>query len=132
MLANDNVLMKRLKDEVVARLREFDRLPSDVTVLWRTPDVSHWSVPMSDNKFDRDCAQDSMASIYNDGLQLSLRDAILKNAPASRVIPFDVLHIGQPRADAHASPPSGKHDCLHWCFPGVPDVWYTILFNYFC
>lgn len=55
MLANDNVLMKRLEDEVVARLREFDRLPSDVTaVLWRTPDVSHWSVPMSDNKFDRD------------------------------------------------------------------------------
>lgn len=131
-LANHTDLMKRLDDEVVARLTEFDRLPSGVTVLWRTPDVSHWSVPMSENKFDRDCSEDTMESIHNDELQLSIRDAILKNAPAGRVIPFDVLNIGQPRADAHASPPSGKHDCLHWCFPGVPDVWNTILYNYFC
>ena len=31
-------------------------------------------------------------------------------------------------AHSHAAPTaSGTRDCTHWCMPGIPDVWATIL-----
>lgn len=35
-----------------------------------------------------------------------------------------------PLTEAQKSNPSSYSDCLHWCLPGVPDVWNQILTSY--
>lgn len=32
--------------------------------------------------------------------------------------------------DPKARDPERSSDCLHWCLPGVPDVWNQILYGY--
>lgn len=48
---------------------------------------------------------------------------------------LDITFLSQFRADGHPSQwaAAGKEllkpqDCLHWCLPGVPDVWNQMLF----
>ena len=51
-------------------------------------------------------------------------------------IPVTVLHVtpmGAFRSDAHVGTWSDNPlvpDCIHWCLPGVPDMWNEILFSY--
>jgi hypothetical protein len=48
---------------------------------------------------------------------------------------LDVAHMSEFRADAHPDRWLGKkdahllwgHDCLHWCLPGLPDIWVDML-----
>ncbi|WOH04840.1 hypothetical protein DCAR_0624252 [Daucus carota subsp. sativus] len=38
---------------------------------------------------------------------------------------LDITHMSEYRADAHPSTSGGKKhdDCMHWCLPGLTDVW---------
>lgn len=36
----------------------------------------------------------------------------------------------EPLTEEQASNPSSFADCIHWCLPGVPDVWNEILYAY--
>ena len=50
---------------------------------------------------------------------------------------LNITHLSAFRGEAHPSKwdyrfPAGQEpkgqDCLHWCLPGVPDVWNTLVF----
>ncbi|KAE8807506.1 protein trichome birefringence-like 14 [Hordeum vulgare] len=46
---------------------------------------------------------------------------------------LDITAISQLRDEGHISnrtlrAPTGIHDCLHWCLPGIPDMWNELLF----
>ncbi|ONK57480.1 uncharacterized protein A4U43_C09F940 [Asparagus officinalis] len=48
---------------------------------------------------------------------------------------LNVTHLTNFRRDAHCSshrepgtPVDAPHDCSHWCLPGVPDTWNTLLY----
>lgn len=46
---------------------------------------------------------------------------------------LDITAISQLRDEGHISnrtlrAPTGTHDCLHWCLPGIPDMWNELLF----
>ena len=62
-----------------------------------------------------------------------------------RVQYLNITHLSDYRKDAHPSiykqfygsltqtqlaDPKSYSDCLHWCLPGVPDVWNQILYSY--
>lgn len=36
----------------------------------------------------------------------------------------------EPLTDEQISNPSSYADCIHWCLPGVPDVWNELLYAY--
>ncbi|KQJ92052.1 protein trichome birefringence-like 14 [Brachypodium distachyon] len=51
----------------------------------------------------------------------------------TRVKLLDITAISQLRDEGHISnrtlrAPTGIHDCLHWCLPGIPDMWNELLF----
>ncbi|XP_062199182.1 protein trichome birefringence-like 14 isoform X2 [Phragmites australis] len=51
----------------------------------------------------------------------------------TRVKLLDITAISQLRDEGHISNSSfkastGMHDCLHWCLPGIPDMWNELLF----
>ncbi|VAI32255.1 unnamed protein product [Triticum turgidum subsp. durum] len=46
---------------------------------------------------------------------------------------LDITSTSQLRDEGHISnrtfrAPTGIHDCLHWCLPGIPDMWNELLF----
>ncbi|XP_074335546.1 protein trichome birefringence-like 14 isoform X2 [Apium graveolens] len=61
-------------------------------------------------------------------------DSVIESAVKStRVKILDITALSQLRDEAHMSRYSlktsdGVHDCLHWCLPGIPDVWNEILY----
>ncbi|CAM0951274.1 unnamed protein product [Alopecurus aequalis] len=51
----------------------------------------------------------------------------------TRVKLLDITAISQLRDEGHISnrtlrAPTGISDCLHWCLPGIPDMWNELLF----
>uniref|UniRef100_A0ACD5XWQ1 Uncharacterized protein n=1 Tax=Avena sativa TaxID=4498 RepID=A0ACD5XWQ1_AVESA len=51
----------------------------------------------------------------------------------TRVKLLDITAISKLRDEAHMSnrtlrAPTGINDCLHWCLPGIPDMWNELLF----
>lgn len=51
----------------------------------------------------------------------------------TRVKLLDITAISQLRDEGHISnrtlrAPTGINDCLHWCLPGIPDMWNELLF----
>jgi hypothetical protein len=53
----------------------------------------------------------------------------------TRVNLLDITAISQLRDEGHisnstlkAKTSTGIHDCLHWCLPGIPDMWNELLF----
>ena len=64
-------------------------------------------------------------------MQIAYRRAVLKHG--TRIDVMDMLQLAAHRDHAHAgSLRNARYDFLHWCLPGVPDVWNAVLFNYFC
>eukprot|EP00249_Psilotum_nudum_P004428 c17951_g1_i1 orf=410-1930(+) len=60
------------------------------------------------------------------------RDEVVESAiTGTRVRLLNVTLLSQFRDDAHISKyrsKEGWQDCLHWCLPGVPDVWNEVLY----
>lgn len=66
------------------------------------------------------------------------------NKLSSKVVTLNITKLSEYRKDAHPtiyrkfweklSPqkladPSTYSDCIHWCLPGVPDIWNELLFQ---
>ncbi|NP_001168546.1 putative DUF231 domain containing family protein [Zea mays] len=83
--------------------------------------------------------------LYHD---MRLYDLVIKVASSMEKVPVSVINITKMsdyRKDAHASvytirqgklltpkqkaDPEKFADCIHWCLPGVPDVWNQILYT---
>lgn len=45
---------------------------------------------------------------------------------------LDISHLSEFRADAHPSTAGGKKhdDCMHWCLPGLTDIWNDLFVAY--
>ena len=60
-------------------------------------------------------------------LDPSVESAVL----GTRIHLLNITYISQFRDEAHISkyrPQQSGQDCLHWCLPGVPDVWNELLY----
>ena len=116
------------------RFSALEDLPKHIQIIWKTPDLPHWAVSISDNPWNLPCA----AHKHSDPLQLWIREALLlenKQRPnAHNIHVMDVFDLIKTRADAHPNNHSlkfgGKHDCLHWCLPGIPDTINEIIFDF--
>jgi len=90
--------------------------------------------------------------IYNEGYwgsgsdlpTMSTVEKILSNL-SSKVSVINITQLSEYRKDGHPSifrkfweplrpqqlsNPSSYSDCIHWCLPGVPDVWNELLFHF--
>lgn len=90
--------------------------------------------------------------IYNDGYwgsgsdlpTMSTVEKILSKL-SSKVCVINITQLSDYRKDGHPSifrkfweplrpeqlsNPSSYSDCIHWCLPGVPDVWNELLFHF--
>ena len=116
------------------RFSALEALPKHIQIIWKTPDLPHWAVPVLENPWDMPCALQQ----HSDPLQLWIREALLlekqRHPNAHNVHVMDVFELIKMRADAHPNNHSlkfgGKHDCLHWCLPGIPDTINEIIFEF--
>ncbi|XP_078151150.1 TRICHOME BIREFRINGENCE-LIKE 13 [Carex rostrata] len=56
---------------------------------------------------------------------LLVNQHLFKALKGSRFHTLDITSMSVFRADAHPSTTGGKkhEDCMHWCLPGLPDIW---------
>lgn len=67
------------------------------------------------------------------------------NRVGSKVSVLNITQLSEYRKDGHptiyrkfweplgpekTSNPASYSDCIHWCLPGVPDVWNELLFQF--
>ena len=125
---------KSVFNAVQERILALSKLNVKTRIIWKGPDVNHWSQDVRYNPWNKPCANRTNA-VLNDNLQLWIREALTTLSTNSRVEFFDVYNLTSSRPDAHPQDlihMNEKYDCLHWCLPGVPDVWNSILFSFLC
>ena len=125
---------KPLMQQIVReRLAALDALPQHMQIIWKTPDMPHWALPMSQEPWRQPCSRNHSEG-HTDQLQMLMREALLTEENKTRVHVLDVLQLVQGRVDAHPNKRtfhSGQsYDCLHWCLPGVPDTINEVIFQF--
>lgn len=123
-------------EAVRARVDALLQLPERVQLIWRGPDLNHWSGDASDKPWERPCGNSS-SDAERDPLPAWIRYAAREATAGTRIQFMDVTQMTAPRPDAHPGSVShvdgkGRFDCLHWCLPGVPDAWNDVLYTYLC
>ena len=135
--------------EVRQRLAALSSLAAaGVRVYWRTWDVAHalelFGAPArnesacwarTDELADELSARFARHSTLNAfWAPYEVHVALLRAAPDYPLVRIlDVSLMSAARPDAHPASVTGAgHDCLHWCLPGVPDVWAQILLADVC
>lgn len=122
-----------MQQVVHERLAALDALPQHMQIIWKTPDMPHWSLPMSEQPWHQPCPMNHTEG-HTDQLQMLMREALLAEENKTRVHVLDVLQLVQGRVDAHPNKRtfhSGQsYDCLHWCLPGVPDTINEVIFQF--
>jgi len=58
-----------LRTAIDARFKAFETLPDTLEIIWRTPDVSHWSIPYDNIPLTYNCGASS-TDIFNDVFQI--------------------------------------------------------------
>ena len=69
-----------------------------------------------------------LALNYTTGYEASDMKISLEEFRGSKFKIAQVTYLSALRPDAHRG--REKHDCSHWCLPGVPDSWSSIVYNY--
>ena len=69
-----------------------------------------------------------LALNYTNGYEASDMKISLEEFRGSKIKIAQVTYLSALRPDAHRG--REKHDCSHWCLPGVPDTWSSIVYNY--
>ncbi|KAG8377070.1 hypothetical protein BUALT_Bualt09G0130000 [Buddleja alternifolia] len=107
--------------------------------LWGTDPGCHWKTePTFDESYWASSANRSMMSIAESTIKKLEKRGV-------KVEYLNITQLSGYREDAHPSTyrtfwklrsreqfkdPNVYSDCLHWCLPGVPDVWNEILYAY--
>ena len=113
------------------RVRSALRFAANCTplVLWRETAATHFrdGVWHGQGKcYDRTARQDRRAS--GPGTYPAL-NALANAAADEHDIPILRVYKDSLAAGAAAHIDGENHDCLHWCLPGVPDLWATALLS---
>ncbi|KAK1359146.1 Protein trichome birefringence-like 13 [Heracleum sosnowskyi] len=71
---------------------------------------------------------EELFAVKNNGTNVETRlvnQHLYKGLKSSSFHVLDITHMSEYRADAHPSTSGGKKhdDCMHWCLPGLTDVW---------
>uniref|UniRef100_A0A6M2F3S5 Uncharacterized protein n=1 Tax=Populus davidiana TaxID=266767 RepID=A0A6M2F3S5_9ROSI len=71
---------------------------------------------------------EELFSLKNNGTNVESRlvnQHLFKALKGSTFHVLDVTHLSEFRADAHPATAGGKKhdDCMHWCLPGITDIW---------
>ncbi|XP_030481229.2 protein trichome birefringence-like 13 isoform X2 [Cannabis sativa] len=75
---------------------------------------------------------ETLFSLNNNGTNVEARlvnQHLFKALERSDFHILDITHLSEFRADAHPSTAGGKKhvDCMHWCLPGITDIWNDLL-----
>lgn len=75
---------------------------------------------------------EELFALKNNGTNVETRlvnQHLYKALKSSSFHVLDITHMSEYRADAHPSQYGGKKhdDCMHWCLPGLTDVWNDLL-----
>jgi len=71
---------------------------------------------------------EELFSLKNNGTNVESRlvnQHLFKALKGSTFHVLDITHMSEFRADAHPATAGGKKhdDCMHWCLPGITDIW---------
>ncbi|VAI30557.1 unnamed protein product [Triticum turgidum subsp. durum] len=127
--------------------------PARTSVFFMTISPIHISPDKWGNPHGIKCAKETLPVLnYTEPLDLNhdmrLYDMVASTARSMKKVPvtlIDITRMSDYRKDAHTSvysvrrgyllTPKQKNDpekfadCIHWCLPGVPDVWNTVLYT---
>eukprot|EP00667_Euglena_gracilis_P014677 EG_transcript_15225 len=108
-----------------------------VQVVWVTGSPDHFTQPWYTRQ--QTCKHDtpSWEGLPSSYARLQRLAAIAVGAAKQYGFSYlNITGLSAPRRDAHAlyskSHASLTPDCVHWCIPGVPDVWAHLLFTLIC
>ncbi|PHU10348.1 Protein trichome birefringence-like 13 [Capsicum chinense] len=78
---------------------------------------------------------EELFSLKNNGTNVEVRlvnQHLYRAFQGTRFHVLDVSHVSEFRADAHPSTAGGKKhdDCMHWCLPGLTDIWNDLFVAY--
>eukprot|EP00873_Tetraselmis_striata_P007531 jgi/Tetstr1/427795/TSEL_017913.t1 len=102
--------------------------------LWKTYSPSHYAGAPWDQ--GGHCHDNTYPSTRTDDTDPNIQDLseVMRDVARPGLSLFNVTHMASQRNDAHpgdlnniAQRGSSAQDCVHWCLPGVPDVWNRFL-----
>jgi len=115
--------LEQLIQPIVETLKS---LPINFDIFRRGPDLHY-------------CNEYSSEFIANDNyLQMQIYHTVKNYLIGSRIKFFDILKITTTIAGGKIGNKyfktinKGVYDCLHWCLPGIPDIWNKAFFSYMC
>uniref|UniRef100_A0A3Q7ERK1 Trichome birefringence-like C-terminal domain-containing protein n=1 Tax=Solanum lycopersicum TaxID=4081 RepID=A0A3Q7ERK1_SOLLC len=78
---------------------------------------------------------EELFSIQNNGTNVEVRlvnQHLYRAFEGTEFHILDISHLSEFRADAHPSTAGGKKhdDCMHWCLPGLTDIWNDLFVAY--
>lgn len=78
---------------------------------------------------------EELFSLQNNGTNVEVRlvnQHLYRAFEGTRFHILDISHMSEFRADAHPSAAGGKKhdDCMHWCLPGLTDIWNDLFVAY--
>ncbi|KAM3219868.1 Protein trichome birefringence-like 13 [Capsicum annuum] len=78
---------------------------------------------------------EELFSLKNNGTNVEVRlvnQHLYRAFQGTRFHVLDISHVSEFRADAHPSTAGGKKhdDCMHWCLPGLTDIWNDLFVAY--
>ncbi|KAK1629435.1 hypothetical protein QYE76_003750 [Lolium multiflorum] len=126
--------------------------PARTSVFFMTISPHHDSPDKWGNPNGIKCAKETLPVNYTQPLDLNhdmrLYDLVANTAKSMKKVPvtlIDITRMSDYRKDAHTSiysvrqgylltpkqkaDPQNFADCIHWCLPGVPDVWNQVLYT---
>ncbi|XP_057978109.1 protein trichome birefringence-like 12 isoform X1 [Malania oleifera] len=135
--------LKTVLDNMVSYIE--NNVPSKTLKFWRLQSPRHfyggdWNQNGS-CVFDEPLAEHQLDFWFDpskNGVNKEARQInhLIENAlQGTNIQLLDLTHLSEFRADAHPAIWLGKkdavatwgQDCMHWCLPGVPDIWVDIL-----
>ncbi|XP_060168034.1 protein trichome birefringence-like 13 isoform X2 [Lycium barbarum] len=118
------------------------RMRPSTTVFMRTQSPRHFeggdwdqggscqrSLPLSPQEVEK------LFSLQNNGTNVEVRlvnQHLYRAFEGTRFHMLDISHMSEFRADAHPATAGGKKhdDCMHWCLPGLTDIWNDLFVAY--
>ncbi|KAK6805558.1 hypothetical protein RDI58_003343 [Solanum bulbocastanum] len=78
---------------------------------------------------------EELFSLKNNGTNVEVRlvnQHLYRAFEGTKFHILDISHMSEFRADAHPSTAGGKKhdDCMHWCLPGLTDIWNDLFVAY--
>eukprot|EP00668_Euglena_longa_P013324 GGOE01016033.1.p2 GENE.GGOE01016033.1~~GGOE01016033.1.p2 ORF type:complete len:141 (-),score=28.25 GGOE01016033.1:27-449(-) len=135
MVLTERELQATWQRSVQRTLREVERLQPGVTVLWLSPAPLHsqggrWGAAPRCHP-----SQGPLSAALPSENVRYFEAHLGGMLRAAHTAVLNVSHLSALRPDAHPANltrHSSRHDCRHWCVPGLLDTWARVLLTHLC